>query len=234
MDMATNGVNGHTNGTTATVVPIIDITPFTSGSDDAEAQKRAARDFASKASINGCVGISGHGVSPELLAEAFAMSKKLFDLPYDDKLKAPHPDALIPHRGYSGTGRENAAQKTEGEDWDGKAKKTDYEKLTDYKESYEIGSDENKVNYNIWLPEDVFPGFRAWGLKFYWELHRTAMAILEALMMSLELDESEKDKLRALHTGHDHQLRLLHYPPIDEARLKDQYASRLGAHTDWR
>jgi len=60
------------------------------------------------------------------------------------------------------------------------------------------------------------------------------MAILEALMMGLELSGKEKEKVRALHTCHDHQLRLLHYPPIGEAQLKDKFVNRLGAHTDLR
>lgn len=96
-------------------------------------------------------------------------------------MKAPHPNGLISHRVYSSTGRENAAQKTTSGDWNGMVNKADF------KESYEIGSDDNKINYNIWLSHDMFPGFRAWALGFYWELRKTAMAILKALMMSLLL-----------------------------------------------
>jgi len=103
----------------STIVPITDIRPFTSDKNDPEAQERAAHDLANKASLNGCVGITGHGVPPELLAEAFSMTKKLFDLfdlPHTEKMKAPHPDAPVPHRSYSSIGRENAVQKTESED----------------------------------------------------------------------------------------------------------------------
>ncbi|KAF2785925.1 putative leucoanthocyanidin dioxygenase [Melanomma pulvis-pyrius CBS 109.77] len=211
-------------------VPIVDISPFTSSDGDFELQKGTAQDLAEKGHINGCIGITGHGVSPELLAEAFAVAKKLFDLPYKEKMKAPHPDGPTPHRGYSGTGRERAAAKTEAETWDGLDGE---EKITDYKESYEIGSEENKIQYNIWLPEEVFPGFREFTTKFYWELNKTAMFILDALILSLEFTEDEANNVRALHSGHDNQLRLLHYPPIESGRLEDQYASRLGAHTDW-
>jgi isopenicillin N synthase-like dioxygenase len=214
-------------------VPIIDITPFTTGGTQ-ESQKQVAQLLAQKASQNGCVGISGHNVPNHILSEAFAMTKKLFDLPYECKMKAPHPDGPTPHRGYSGTGRENAARKTETEDWEGKAKAADYIESTDYKESYEIGSDENTIDYNIWLPDDVFPGFREWGLKLYWELNKAARAILEALMMSLELEEAEMERVRGLHSGYDNQLRLLHYPPVGEERLRSGNKNRLGAHTDWR
>jgi isopenicillin N synthase-like dioxygenase len=214
-------------------VPIVDITPFTTGGT-LEAQKKTARELAEKASQNGCIGISGHNVPNQMLSEAFAMTKKLFDLPYESKMKAPHPAGPTPHRGYSGTGRENAARKTETEHWEGTAKASDYVESTDYKESYEIGSDENKAEYNIWLPEEVFPGFREWGLRFYWELNQAGSAIFEALMMSLELEEREMENVRGLHSGHDNQLRLLHYPPVEDVRLKSGNKHRLGAHTDWR
>ncbi|KAF2704180.1 putative leucoanthocyanidin dioxygenase [Pleomassaria siparia CBS 279.74] len=211
---------------------MVDLSPFTSGTGDFESRKKAAQDLAEKGHVNGCVGITGHGISPELVAEAFAVAKKLFDLPLEEKMKAPHPDGPTPHRGYSGTGRERAAAKTGGEmdRWDGLEGE---EKITDYKESYEIGSDENKVQYNIWLPEEVFPGFREFTTKFYWELNKTAMFILDALIFSMEFTENEVESIKALHSGHDNQLRLLHYPSIESSRLKDQYASRLGAHTDW-
>lgn len=218
---------------TSDSVPIINIAPFTQNGSP-ESQKHVAEELALKASQNGCVGISGHNVSSDTLSEAFAMTKKLFSLPYSSKMKAPHPEGPTPHRGYSGTGRENAARKTETEDWEGKAKSDDYIQSTDYKESYEIGSEENKVDYNIWLPEDLFPGFREWGLRFYWELDKVGKAILEALMMSLELEEGEMERVRKLHTGHDNQLRLLHYPPVGEERWKKGNKHRLGAHTDWR
>lgn len=214
-------------------VPIVDISPFTTSNGSLVAQRLAAQDLAKKVQINGCVGVTSHGISPELLAEAFQVTSKLFNLPYEEKMKAPHPDAPTPHRGYSGTGRERAAAKTELEDRND-AKREDYAQFTDYKESYEIGSDENKVDYNIWLPDEVFPGFRAFTTKLYWELNKTAQFILDALILSLELTKEEAESVRALHSAHNNQLRLLHYPPIEEGRMKDRYASRLGAHTDWR
>lgn len=106
--------------------------------------------------------------------------------------------------------------------------------LTCEKESYEVGSEENKVQYNIWLPEEVLPGFRDFTTKFFWELNKTSNAILDALIMSLNLTEKEAKNVRALHTGHDNQLRLAHYPSISSEMLKKKDIGRLGAHTDWR
>lgn len=107
-------------------------------------------------------------------------------------------------------------------------------KLTKLQESYEVGSEENKVQYNIWLPEDVLPGFRSFTTELFWELNKTSNAILEALIMSLDLTDSEADSVRALHRGHDNQLRLLHYPAISSEMLKQKDVGRLGAHSDWR
>lgn len=50
--------------------------------------------------------IVGHGLSLEEINEALAWAKKLFKLPYEEKLKAPHPPESMPHRGYSAIGKE--------------------------------------------------------------------------------------------------------------------------------
>ncbi|KAH8701528.1 putative leucoanthocyanidin dioxygenase [Talaromyces proteolyticus] len=217
-------------------IPIVDLSPFTSGEagGDLESRKRAAAaDLAEKLQVNGSVGIIGHGVPVVLLQEAFRMVKTLFNLPYEDKMKAPHPDGTVPHRGYSGLGREQGAAKTALET-DDEIEKDAYTSASDYKESYEIGSEENRIQYNIWLPEDVFPGFRHFTIELFWTLNKTTNAILDALIMSLNLSEQEANSVRALHTGHDNQLRLLHYPSISgEMLAKEKDIGRLGAHTDW-
>lgn len=117
--------------TTKYEVPIVDISPFRSDRDS-ETRQRAAEDLAEKLRVNGCVGITGHGISAELLAEAFEVSRRLFDLPYEKKMLAPHPDGSVPHRGYSGTGCERGAAKTTLEEPD-EGKKEEYSKMTDYK-----------------------------------------------------------------------------------------------------
>ncbi|KAF2640373.1 putative leucoanthocyanidin dioxygenase [Massarina eburnea CBS 473.64] len=209
-------------------IPIVDISSFISGSP-LEARQRTARQLAESGSVNGYLGISGHGLSSQSLEEVFQVTKKLFDLPYEEKMKAPHPDSPVPHRGYSGTGREKVARKTALEASEAE-QKDEYSKTTDFKESFDIGSGENAVQYNIWLPEDAFPGFRRITTRIFWELHETAQALLDALIMSLNLPQEEAESVRALHTGHENQLRLLHYPPVKDA---GQEFSRLGSHTDW-
>jgi isopenicillin N synthase-like dioxygenase len=54
----------------------------------------------------GFVEVTGHGLSQQEIDEALRWTKALFDLSETDKMKAPHPPGPIPHRGYSGIGRE--------------------------------------------------------------------------------------------------------------------------------
>ena len=91
-------------------VPVVNLSAFTHGAD-LEQREKTARELAECCRLNGCVGITGHGVPMELLERVFVMSKKLFDLPLEDKLKAPHPEGTTPHRGYSGVGREQGGAK---------------------------------------------------------------------------------------------------------------------------
>jgi isopenicillin N synthase-like dioxygenase len=83
----------------------------------------------------------------------------------------------------------------------------------------------------VWLPESTLPGFRAFTTNFYWECWTVAQQILRALALGLNLPD--EDYLLRFHSGHNNQLRLLHYPPVPESVLKAQSATRMPAHTDW-
>ena len=85
-------------------IPVVDLSPFfTRG---AEHQQQTADQLAKACRDLGFVAITGHGVSSELLQEAFDWSRKLFELSHEEKMKAPHPASSIPHRGYSPPGLE--------------------------------------------------------------------------------------------------------------------------------
>ncbi len=81
-------------------IPIVDLSSFaTEGSN--ESRLESARALYNACHSFGFVQILGHGVEPEVLREAFDWSKKLYSLSHDEKMKAPHPDGPIPHRGPS-------------------------------------------------------------------------------------------------------------------------------------
>ena len=93
---------------------VIDISPFVSNGDP-ESRSRLAQQLHQRLSVNGWALVSGHGLPPELTKETFPTAKTLFDLPYEQKMMAPHPDAPVPHRGYSGPDRESVGAKTANE-----------------------------------------------------------------------------------------------------------------------
>lgn len=100
-------------------IPIVDLGPFSSPSSTAEERRVAA-----EALVRACrdvefVYIQNHGVSQEELDEAFRVSKNFYDLPREEKMKAPHPPGWAVHRGYSWPGLEkvsNILSKTDDEE----------------------------------------------------------------------------------------------------------------------
>ena len=241
-------------GSDASTIPEVDISAFTTGSGSPEL---TAKKLNQALRTNGFVGLKGHGIPSSLVVEAFDVMKALYSLPYSEKMKAPHPEGITPHRGYSGFGTETVGlENAEGNDPALKQalnqtknlkvrdlhSSSDHTSILSYvsmsrfpliqvQETYEIGSDENLEQYNIWLPEDVLPGFRSFSLELYWKLHETAGALLNALIASLGLSKAEANYVKGLYSGHDNQLRYLHYPEVE--RNVEQDRSRLGAHCDW-
>ncbi|KAL1964657.1 hypothetical protein VTN77DRAFT_6683 [Rasamsonia byssochlamydoides] len=54
---------------------------------------------------------------------------------------------------------------------------------------------------------------------------------MRALAVGIGLED--EDELLKKHSGHNNQLRLLHYPPIPAEALESQTMARMPAHTDW-
>ncbi|KAL1867758.1 hypothetical protein Plec18167_008502 [Paecilomyces lecythidis] len=210
-------------------LPIIDFSSFQRTSTPAE-RLAVAKQLTDACRNVGFVYIINHQVSPERLEEAFGWSKKLFDLKTEEKMLAPHPDGPKVHRGYSWPGLEKVNQVL-GNEEDSEVLKKKTREVVDCKESYEIGSESNSDQPNVWLPEHVLPGFREFTTSFYWECWHTAQDILRALSLGLGLPE--EDYLLRFHDGHNNQLRLLHYPPVPASVLESQKSARMPAHTDW-
>lgn len=93
----------------------IDLTPFTdkSGSYSDADRLEAGRTFVEACHKYGFVKIVGHGFEKREITEAFDWTKRLFDLPHEEKMKAPHPREATPHRGYSGIAQEKVYAKAE-------------------------------------------------------------------------------------------------------------------------
>jgi isopenicillin N synthase-like dioxygenase len=97
-------------------VPTVDLSPFTSEERSALPSSQhlsTARSLVEALHSFGFVKVKGHGFSKHEIDEALSWSAKLFNLPYEDKMKAPHPPGPMPHRGYSAIGTEKVYSKAD-------------------------------------------------------------------------------------------------------------------------
>lgn len=73
-------------------IPIVDFSAWSAGSP--EEKQRIAKELTDAARGVGFVYIVNHGVPDDVLEQAFAWSKKLFDLSHEKKMLAPHPPGI--------------------------------------------------------------------------------------------------------------------------------------------
>ena len=207
-------------------IPIIDIASLTTNPNP-HAQLSTAKSLVTACQQLGFAYITNHNLSPTLLEHAFRTSKALFALPLSAKMQAPHPAGPTVHRGYSHPGLEKVSQ------YAGESKDVGEQlrEVEDCKESYEIGSEDNAEQPNVWLPEDMLPGFREGMLEFYWACDEVAQVVLRTLALGVGLEDVAL--LTKHHSGLNNQLRLLHYPAIAAAELESGRAARMPAHSDW-
>ncbi|KAI1616286.1 hypothetical protein EDD37DRAFT_84087 [Exophiala viscosa] len=211
-----------------TNIPIVDLRPFYSDGTF-EDRRKAAEELVRACNEVGFVYIKNHGVPQSELDHAFEASKTFYALPTDEKMKAPHPPGWAVHRGYSWPGLEKVSSAISATDDDESVSKL--REVRDFKESYEIGSDHNLDQPNVWPPADVYPEWRPFMSSFYWTCWTAGQNILRALAVGLGLDD--EDHLLSYHDGHHNQLRLLHYPAIPAAAVEGGKFARMPAHTDW-
>lgn len=103
-------------------------------------------------------------------------------------------------------------------------------KVPDVKESFELGSENDPVLTNIWPPEGTLPGFREFFSTFFEACYGPEELLLKTIAIGMGLDESFFVKH---HTQKYYQIRLLHYPPVEEELLRRGEAERISAHSDY-
>jgi isopenicillin N synthase-like dioxygenase len=207
-------------------IPIIDIATLTTPTNPAS-QLSTAKSLVTACQQVGFAYITNHNIPPSLLAKAFRTSKALYALPHEAKMQAPHPAGPAVHRGYSHPGQEKVSQYAGGREDIGEALR----EVADCKESYEIGSEDNGEQPNVWLPEETLPGFKESMLEFYWRCNEVAQVVLRTLALGIGLEDVAG--LTGHHSGLNNQLRLLHYPPVAAAELESGRVTRMPAHSDW-
>ncbi len=199
-------------------IPSLDLADFTAGTP---AQKAAFVQKLGEAYQNiGFVAIKNHGLSQDLQDRLYGSIKDFFKLP--DTLKANYEKPEIGfQRGYTGKGKEHAKGRNTG----------------DLKEFYHVGqelsripdSDPIKSEYppNIWPSE--LPEFQNDANEAYRTLESAGRAMLQAIALSLDLDEDYfEDKV-----AHGNSiLRQIHYFPIENPDEVPADAVRAAEHGD--
>ncbi|OBZ71618.1 hypothetical protein A0H81_08344 [Grifola frondosa] len=216
-DDQTNVILSNAHG-----IPVLDFGRFLDGSSKQEVADAMLSSFKDI----GFVHLVNHGLSQEKIDEMFNWSKRFFAQPMELKQLAPHPPSGKHHRGYSAPGVEKVSQHV----YDAAEVLKLRQEAPDMKESFECGHDASEVMPNIWLPDDMLPGFKEACLDFFWACHEIELTILRALALGLKLPE---DYLVKYHTAQDNQLRLLHYPSVSAEQLERDEISRINAHSDF-
>lgn len=197
----------------ARAVPIIDLAP----SDRSTAQ--VAHEIGRACRATGFFMAANHGVSANLVADQFAWSKHLFDLPLPER-EALHMRNSPTRAGYEPVGGQTL----------------DSDAPPDLKESFYVNQD---------LPDDhpyvragirgyggnqwpALPGFREQMIAYSTAMDALSSRIMRLLAVSLELDAGFFEPAFACPSA---TLRLIKYPP----HPRDARANQLGAgaHTDW-
>ncbi|KAI9367936.1 hypothetical protein BJX61DRAFT_537663 [Aspergillus egyptiacus] len=209
-------------------LPVVDFSSWYGPQDEAS-RRRIAQELVDACQRVGFVRIINHSLSESTLDSAFTWMKRLFALPEEEKMKAPHPPGWAVHRGYSWPGLEKVTQIMDT--GDAAEEREKLREVPDVKEVYDIGSENNTSQPNQWLPENVLPGFREFMVQFYSDCDRVGRDVLRALAIGLDL--ADADYLTKKHSGKDNQLRLLHYLPVPAEDLEKERVSRCAAHTDW-
>jgi isopenicillin N synthase-like dioxygenase len=189
-------------------VPTLDIRRYDSDRDAFVAELGAAyREF-------GFCCISGHGIEPELIDNAYDAFKRFFALPAETKMKY-HLPGSGGARGYTPYKVETAKDS----------------KHADLKEFWHVGREIARDSIfadvmppNLW-PAEV-PDFKPYGYALYQALDQLGARVLQALALHIGLPEHYFDD--KIDQGNS-ILRPIHYPPITQDNIPNE---RAGAHED--
>ena len=203
-------------------IPVIDISPFLNGVD----KKGVARKVASACKNIGFLIVSGHGIAPAVIKEAFGKSKQFFDLEQKEK-NFYHPTKESQQRGYHAFATRGLAY-TLGHDAPPDLRETYFlGPLNDHRQYFQASPDALKAYASNILPNQP-AGFSEALEHIYTSYQRLSEDILRIFAVSLDLDEHFFSKLI---TRHFSILSSHYYPPLQKAPVPGQL--RTGAHTDF-
>lgn len=193
-------------------IPSVDLRRFLS--DDPDERTAFVRDIGSAFESIGFVALSGHFLPDTLVENLYAEVKAFFSLPEAVKMKYEIP-GIGGQRGYTSFGKEHAKGRKAG----------DLKEFWHFGQ-YVEGNARLAGDYpaNVWVEE--LPAFNTTGKEAYKMLEKTAVYVLRALALHLELPEMYFD---AYVKNGNSILRPIHYPPIEQEPMD---AVRAAAHGD--
>lgn len=97
-------------------IPIVDLSAFLDDDSPPAQRLQTAQALVSACRDVGFVYIQNHGVEQGEVDRMFALSKAFYDLPIEQKMKAPHPPGWSVHRGYSWPGLEKVSSASSAAD----------------------------------------------------------------------------------------------------------------------
>ena len=214
----------------ASRVPLVDLSgAFGPGSrrDEAvDAIRRACEDV-------GFLVITGHGVAGEIMDRVDTASRRLFALPYEEKMTwAREADNL---RGYVPLKSSALALAHDEVTPPDLCELYTVSRFDDPEAAIRVGfregRDEGREAFfapNVWPDPERAPGFKGALNDCYAVLEDLAARLMRLMALALGLDEHWFDDKIAEHiTG----LAVLHYPALEAPPLPGQY--RRGPHSDW-
>ncbi len=193
-------------------IPVVDLAPLLDGSDP----HRVAKEINWALANAGFMYVRNHGISKDVVEDAFEQTKAFFDLPEADKMALHVSRSGQTLRGYIEPFGEN----------------TDPGRTKDLKECFDIGPESDPdcpfFGPNPWPDENKLPGFREAVYRYHEDMKRLSMTILRGIAYSLDLapDFFEARMRRPISIQ-----RLLHYPP--QTGIVDESIIGIGAHTDY-
>ena len=192
-------------------IPVVDFGKFSNDTQNTNA-KEFSKDVGEALRDVGFMAVSNHGINLKLIERCYEFIDRLFQLP-QEQLKKYEDLKLKGQRGFTSFGREHAKDQP----------------LPDLKEFWHIGQ-ELIAQKNLGYPDNIWPteleGFKESFMTLYSELERVAFGLLRAC--SQFINESPEIFSGMAKDGNS-ILRLIHYPPIEDAKTK---SVRAAAHED--
>lgn len=193
-------------------IPVVDLRDWNAGG---EARKKFVNTVGESLADIGFFAVQHHGISDQLTNRAYSTAREFFHLPQPAKSAYSRP-AVKGQRGYTGFGTEHAKDSS----------------APDLKEFWQVGRpdvpDDHPVHAvygpNFW-PSEV-PEFGATFVELYRHLDKLGAVLLEAA--AAYIDEPA-DRFRSMVTDSDTIVRVLYYPPVNNAPIG---AVRSAAHED--